>query len=134
MVHVFGMNWSPQQDPSHNVRRPSRSMTHHCRASHALRKRRCPFAGCWLMLCASRHHASDVGPQVDAERTYMQKLERLGKLTVHPTPCAGHRACDEVGGTHNTAAMTLMRLATYTSSTGRPCCRDRAWSTMSASG
>ena len=35
-------------------------------------------------------------PQVDAERAYVEKLERLGKLTVHPTPCAGHRSCAEV--------------------------------------
>ena len=34
--------------------------------------------------------------QVEAERSYVQKLERLNKLTVHLTPCAGHRSCDEV--------------------------------------
>ena len=59
-------------------------------------------------------------PQVDAERTYVQKLERLGKLTVHPTPCASHRSCDEVGRNFETAAMTTCRFTAHMSSTGQP--------------
>ena len=31
---------------------------------------------------------------MDAERSYIQTLERLGKLIVHPTPCFGYRTCD----------------------------------------
>ncbi len=73
-------------------------MTHQSQITCALRERQCLLAAFWLMLCALHGvTVSDGTLQVEAERTYVQKLERLGKLTVHPTPCAGHRSCDEVG-------------------------------------
>ena len=113
-VHVFGMNWSPKQDPSHNVR--CLLLTTSCRFAHlaslapirASAGTRHPLAVRVFFgnICAQDRAFVDLrfmevqhainAAQGEAERSYVQKLERLGKLTVHPTPCAGHRSCDEV--------------------------------------
>jgi len=130
-VHVFGMNWSPKQDPSHNVRRPSRFVTHQSSitwAARAFMPLRCLLAD--AVFIAPHRHTWEIVPQVDAERTYVQKLERLGKLTVHPTPCAGHRSCDEVGRYIKTAAMTSCCFVAHMLRTERPWCSVKAWTAV----